>query len=124
MKIRALQKLFFALAVSLYAIPAHATTWYTSANLDFTAITTVSHNSKYISSVASFSIIGTAYGVSSGIRGVYANQDQIVMQHCLSLAEQLNLSRRTSTSPILRIQVMPDPASSGSSLIQYCELYQ
>jgi hypothetical protein len=124
MKMKALQKLFFAMAIALYAIPAHATTWYTSANLDFTSISSVGHFSKFISSTSYFSIIGTAYGVSSGIQGVYASQDQAVLLRCLSLAEQINLSRGTGTSPMLRIQVQPDPANAGFARIQYCSLYQ
>ena len=125
---KTLQKLVFALALSLYAFPAAATTWYTDANLDFISITSVSHNSVYISSVANFSIIGStvgsAYGVTSGIAGIYSSQDQTVMQRCLALAEQLNLSRRTGAGPMLRIQVQPDPANSGFAQIQYCTLYQ
>jgi hypothetical protein len=121
-----LQKLAFALILSLYALPAHATTWYTNANLDFISITTVSHNSVFISSVAYFSIIGrtagSAYGVTSGIQGVYSSQDQTVMQRCLAVAEQVNLSRRTGSTVMLRIQVQPDPANSGFAQIQYCTL--
>ncbi|MDY7226706.1 hypothetical protein [Hyalangium rubrum] len=124
MKLKALQKLFFALPLALYAVPAHATTWYTSANLDFTSIATVGHYSKYITSTPYFSIVGTAYGASSGIQGVYASQDQVVLQRCLALAEQVNLSRGTGSSPMLRIQVQPDPAHAGFAQIQYCSLHQ
>ncbi len=81
MKMKAPQKLFFAMAIALYAIPAHATTWYTSANLDFTSISSIGHYSKYITSKPYFAIIGTAYGVNSGIVGLYASQDQAVLQH-------------------------------------------
>lgn len=117
-------KLFCTLTVLLYSIPAHATTWHTDANLDYSVIRIVGHTSKPISSVSYFSIIGTASGSDSGIQGVYSSQDPDVMHHCLAMAEQFSLSRRTGTSPLFRIQVKPDPSNAGFALIQYCALSQ
>lgn len=114
------------LATGLATAAPPTTTWYTSGSFDFTSIESVSYNSKFInaSGVATFTIIGTAYGVSTGIGGILQNQDPLVVQRCLSLVEQFNISRRSGTYFLLRIQVMTDPSSSGSSLIQYCTLYQ
>ena len=123
MKTKVRQKLLFALAMSMYIIPGHAQTWYTNANLDFTSITSVRHGSQFIADIAFFTIIGTAFGSSVGIQGIYSSQDQIVMQRCLALAKQFNLSRRTDTSPLLRIQVEPDPTNAEFARIQYCTLY-
>jgi len=119
-----LHKLFCMLPVLLCSISAHATTWHTDANLDYSVIRIVGHTSKLISSVSYFSIIGTAYGADSGLQGIYSNQDQDVMHHCLAMAEQFSLSRRTGASPLFRIQVKPDPSNAGFALIQYCTLYQ
>lgn len=116
--------LITALALASYSSPAFATTWYTDANLDFSTIRAIGHNSKLISAVSYFTIIGNASGVDSGIQGVYESQDQNVMRHCLHLAEQLNLTRKTGSSPLLRIQVKVDPANASFALIQYCTLYQ
>jgi hypothetical protein len=120
---KTLQHLALALALSLYAIPAHAQTWCTSCNLDFTSISIVTHQSP-LSFPAWFAIIGIAYGSSYGIQGIYSSQNQAVVQRCLALAEQVNLSRWIGSRPILRIQVQPDPAISGWAQIQYCTLYQ
>ena len=117
-------KLFCMLPVLLNSTSAHATTWHTDANLDYSVIRIVGHTSKLISSVSYFSIIGTAYGADSGIQGVYSSQDQDVIHHCLAMAEQFSLSRRTGASPLFRIQVKPDPSNAGFALIQYCTLYQ
>lgn len=119
-----LHKLVSMMAVLLYSVSAHATTWYTDANLDYSAIRIVGHTSKPLSSVSYFSIIGTAYGVDSGIQGVYSSQDQDVMHHCLAIAEQFSLSRKAGSSPLFRIQVKADPSNAGFALIQYCTIYQ
>ncbi len=119
-------KLFLGLMTTLYASNVSAVTWYTDANLDYRSIKIVSHNSKFITigDISYFSIIGNAYGVDSGIQGIYASQDTYTINRCLSLAEDINLRRKTSTRPLLRIQVQPDPTHQGFALIQYCTLYQ
>lgn len=101
-----------------------ATKWYTTANLDFTSISMVSHTSKYGAGISYFSIVGMAGGVQSGIQGLYASQDPTVVERCLSLAENLNLQRQGEKKAILRIQVQPDSTKSGAAQIQYCTLYQ
>lgn len=125
-RMRSLVKLLLFAVCTSYATVAVATTYYTNANLDFTSIDLVMHSSKFINGgdFSYFAISGTAFGSSAGIAGVYATQDQPVMQRCLAIAESFNLSRRTNNNLIFRIQVMPDPANASYSLIQYCTLYQ
>ena len=125
MKAKMPPTLLVALATAAYITPSHAQTYYTSANLDFSSIDFVHHSSQFISDIAWFSIVGTAFGSRAGIHGIYLSQDQIVMQRCLALAEQFNLSRRISTSPpfpLLRIQVETDPANEQFARIQYCTI--
>lgn len=121
MKAKMLPRLLVTLGPALNVTPSHAQTYYTSANLDFSSIDFVHHSSQFISDIAWFSIVGTAFGSRAGIQGIYSSQDQIVMQRCLALAEQFNLTRRISAGPpfpLLRIQVETDPANAQFALIQ------
>ena len=115
--------LLLILSALMGSTRANAEYVLSDANLDFTQIDIVSHSGKNMSSQHNWQIQGIVNKERRILQGYGANQDSLMYQSCISLAEQFAILSALKPRSILRIQAMPDPGTRGMHIIQYCTLY-